>query len=269
MRPWRWIRRQRFISAGLALVFLVVAGGAGTWYFVLRSPGTRVGLGAALRQFRAQQAADGADWAVLPSPGVYHYRSSGDEALSIPGIGRSFPADSYVIVTDRGRCTTMEWRPFVQHMEGLQLCTGAHSSLVLSSAPSYEQIAGVTTTSVMRCGAEAYWVPPQPTAGERWHAVCRSPGVRVSLAGEVVGSALVRVGGRTVPALHTRLVFRLSGSATGSNPNDFWISARDGLILRQRETVSVAQGAGPLGSVRYREQMAIDLSSLVPTTGAS
>jgi hypothetical protein len=39
---------------------------------------------------------------------------------------------------------------------------------------------------------------------------------------------------------------------------------QNGLILRQRETVDVEQKAGPLGSVRYTEEMAIALSSLTP-----
>jgi hypothetical protein len=67
-----------------------------------------------------------------------------------------------------------------------------------------------------------------------------------------------------VPALHTRLTLSFSGSASGTNPNDYWVSLSDGLILRQRETVDVRQSAGPLGSVRYTEQMAITLASTAP-----
>jgi hypothetical protein len=83
-------------------------------------------------------------------------------------------------------------------------------------------------------------------------------------SGEVVGPTSVTVDGQKVPALHTRLTLNFSGSQSGTNPNDYWISLQDGLILRQRETVDVSQKAGPLGSVRYTEQMAITLASTAP-----
>ena len=38
----------------------------------------------------------------------------------------------------------------------------------------------------------------------------------------------------------------------------------NGLILRERETVDVSQRTGPLGSVRYLEQMAISVASQAP-----
>jgi hypothetical protein len=80
----------------------------------------------------------------------------------------------------------------------------------------------------------------------------------------VVGASSVDVGGHGIPALHTRLSLTFSGPETGTNPNDYWISLQDGLILRQKETVAVSQAAGPLGSVHYTEQMAISLTSASP-----
>jgi hypothetical protein len=267
MALWRWICNHWIVSVGLAVVVLLAVAAAATWYFMLRSPGTSVDLAQALRQFRAQEAVDDPTSGALPAPGVYRYTGSGGENVSLPGVGRTFPSTSFIIVTDRGRCTTMDWRPFVEHMEGVQVCLGRQGSLMLTSAPSYEQIAGVQTTSVMRCGATAYFVPPRPSAGTRWRAICRAPGDRVVMRGQVLGSGVVRVGGRAVPSWHIRLVFGLSGAQSGSNPTEYWIAATDGLILRQAETVKVSQGAGPLGSITYNEDMHIALASLAPTTG--
>ena len=77
------------------------------------------------------------------------------------------------------------------------------------------------------------------------------------------GTSRVDVGGRGIPALHTRLSLTFSGAETGTNPNDYWIS-QNGVILQQKETVSVSQSAGPLGSVHYTEQMVISLTSATP-----
>jgi hypothetical protein len=56
------------------------------------------------------------------------------------------------------------------------------------------------------------------------------------------------------------LTFR--GGESGSNPTDYWVSPTTGLILKEREAVDLAQRSGPLGSVRYEEQMAITLTSM-------
>jgi hypothetical protein len=83
-------------------------------------------------------------------------------------------------------------------------------------------------------------------------------------SGQVIGNALVDVGAGKEPALHTRLTLSFSGSQSGTNPNNYWVSLQNGLILRQLETVDVSQNTGPLGSVRYTEQMAITLDSVTP-----
>lgn len=266
--PWRWIRRHRLLSAATALVTgLALAAGA-VWYFVLRSPGTRVDLGQAVRLFRQGERAGGPTASDdLPAAGVYPLRSAGDEQVSVAGIGRVFPRRSFLIVTDGGACTTMEWRPFVQHMEGVRVCRGPAGSLLLVSAPSYEEIAGAQATNVLRCPPGTYFVPPNASPGRRWRALCHSPGERVRLQGQVLGLVNVSLGGRVLRAVHTRLDFFFRGADAGTNPTEYWVSAATGLILRQRESVDVTQSAGPLGSVRYTEEMRYGLTATLPITG--
>jgi hypothetical protein len=248
----------------MGLALLVVAVAAGVWFFVLRTSGTQVDLRQALRLYRQGQHGEVAGTTMpLPPPGVYRYRTSGGEQLSIAGISRTFPPATDMIVTD-GRCATMKWEPLEQHIEGLVECPTGDGAISITSAPSYEQIAGTQTTSDIRCPAGTYLVPPDPVAGDRWRTTCHSPGQNVVFSGAVIGRSSVTVGGRSVPALHTRLTLTFSGSQTGTNPNDYWVSLPDGLILKQSETVRVSDPAGPLGSVRYAEQMAITLTSLSP-----
>jgi hypothetical protein len=219
----------------------------------------------ALRLYRLEEKTSRPDEGTrLPPAGVYRYRTSGGEQLSLADISRSFPATSEMIVTEDHGCATMKWEPLVQHMEGLVECPVRNSGLVISSALSYEEIAGAKTTSVIECPSTTYFLPPDWFAGERWHATCHSNGERVVISGEVVGRSSVNVGREREPAVHTRLVLSFSGAESGTNPNDYWVSLSGGLILRQRETVDVTQKAGPLGSVRYTEQMAITLASMAP-----
>ncbi len=259
-----WATHHRFWLLGMGVVVVLVAVAAGVWFFLLRSPGTQLDLRQALRLYKQDQSAkaDGGG-AHLPPPGVYRYRTSGGETLSIGGISRTFPASTEMIVTDSS-CTTMKWEPLEQHIEGLVACPTANQALSIASAPSYEEIAGIKTTTDILCPRGTYLVPPRPTVGERWKTTCHSPGQTVVFAGTVVGFTSVKVSGQNIPALHTRLTLSFSGSQSGINPNDYWVALQNGVILRQRETVAVSQAAGPLGSVHYGEQMAIALTSLTP-----
>jgi hypothetical protein len=263
-----WLGHHRlwtaaFVTATVVVVVALVA--AGVWFFVIRSPATQVDLHEALHIYRKQQGSSpAAGLARLPAPGVYRYQTTGGEQLSIAGISRSFPSTSQMIVTAANGCATMKWEPLTQHIEGWVACPERTGGLEITSAPSYEQIAGAETTSVIRCPAGMYFVPPRPFTGERWSITCHSPGETVLFSGRVLGQGSVNVGDAKVPALHTEIDLSFAGAQSGQNPNDIWVSPATGLILRQSETVNVTQQAGPLGSVRYQEHMAIALTSMVP-----
>jgi hypothetical protein len=259
-----WATHHRLLALGLGITVVVAMLALGIWFLVFRSPVTQVDLSQALRLYRQnQRPGTSARDARLPPPGVYRYRTSGSEQLSVGGITRTFPSETELVVTD-ARCATMEWEPFEQHIEGLVECPVAGGALSIESAPTYEEIAGTQSTTDIRCPSDAYLVPPVPTIGERWKATCTSTGTSVSFAGQIIGTSTVTVGDQRVPALHVRVSLVLSGAESGSNPSDYWLSAQSGVVLRQRETVDLRQQSGPLGAVRYSEAMTITLDSLTP-----
>ena len=232
---WASTHRIWMVGAGIlslaAIVGLVVAG---IWFFVLRSPATRVDLSQALRQYRLEQRSKHRGGSgLIPPAGVYRYKTTGSEHLSFGGISRSFPPASDMIVTDSARCATLTWEPFEQHVEGLTECASDQGKVVVRSALSYEEIAGTKTTSVITCPANTYFLPPDPKAGAKWHTLCHSTGISVELVGQVLNYADVSVNGEKVPAIHTCIAMSFSGSERGVNPTDYWVSRRDGLILRQ------------------------------------
>lgn len=264
MALFSWINLHRLWSLGIGVAVLIAAVAAGAWFFMLRSPTTQLDLRQALRLYRhGQGTTDDEPSRGLPASGVYRYRTSGAEHLSLGDITRTFPPSTAVIVTD-ARCSTMRWEPFEQHVEGLVACPAADGALSIVSIPSYEEIAGTTTTTVVECPTDTYLLPPDPVVGRRWRSTCRAPGQTVVVTGQVVDTAPVDIGGAAMPAVHTRLSMSMSGSESGTNPNDYWLSASTGLILRQSETVDVSQAAGPLGAVHYDEHMSIALTSAQP-----
>lgn len=174
-----WIGHHRLMVLGLGLAVLITALGVGVWFFVLRSPGTQIDLRQAIRQYReGQHSSATAEYGSLPPPGVYQFRTTGEEQLSVGGITRTFPTTSRMIVTD-STCATMKWEPLEQHMEGIVACRSENGALSIASAPSYEAIAGTQTTSVIRCPAHTYLIPPNSRSGQRWQATCHSPDERV------------------------------------------------------------------------------------------
>jgi hypothetical protein len=263
MPPLNWISLHRLWSLGWGGLVLAVLAAAGLWFFVVRSPGTAIDLRQALAQYRQdQRSGPAAPRGTLPPPGVYLARTSGSERLSVGGVTRTFPTTTPMVVTGGG-CSTVDWEPFEQHREEMVVCPVAGRSLAMTSALTFEQIGGLETTSPLTCGTGAFIVLPA-AARTRWQATCTSPTGRVSLAGRLLGTTSVVVGGREVTAVHTRVTLGFSGTQTGTNPTDYWISAGSGLILREVESVDITQRVGALGWIRFTEHMTIALVSTTP-----
>jgi hypothetical protein len=256
-----WINHHRLWALGMGFALVVVAVAFGAWFFVFRSPGTQVSLSQALRLYRSHQNGTARpERGLIPAPGVYDYRTSGYERLSMGSISRRFPSTSAMIVT-AGTCTTVRWVPFVQHMEGLVECPLPTGAVAMASAISDEDIAGTHTTETIRCPEDAYFLPARPTSGLRWSATCRADGRPVGFTGTVLGPASVAVAGHRRPSVHTRITLTFRGNEHGTNPTDYWIATTDGVILQEREEVDVSDGSGPLGAVRYSEAMSVALRS--------
>jgi hypothetical protein len=272
---WTWIQNHRWLSVlFLTIVVLGTAGGT-CWAVFFRTVASPINLRDALRLYRnttqtgTRGTADASDestrGASLLVPGVYSYRTTGGESLSLPGADRSFPSETQVIVSDNDRaCSTMEWVPIEQHTESTMACPGSHHSTVISSFVTHEVISNSTTTTIIDCPSTLYLVPPIAVPGSHWSAVCRqvAPAEPVAVTGEVLSSAPIMVGGVSVPAYHVHLVMSFRGSAdTGSSPVDLWFSTAKGLLLKEQEVAQISQDG-----VHYTETMGAVLESLSPAT---
>jgi hypothetical protein len=67
------------------------------------------------------------------------------------------------------------------------------------------------------------------------------------------------IAGHSITVEHTRVTLTFDGSQAGTNPTDFWIVPSSGLIVQEREKVSVTSGG-----VHYSENMLSTLTSLGP-----
>lgn len=260
---WHWVQNHRLLAV-LILAFVIVSSAGGTaWALVFRTVSSPVGLREALRIYRREQT----DKMLttlrnhLPAPGVYTYRTTGGESLSLMGVARSFPSTTSTIVEDAG-CATVNWVPITQHTETITECPVASGAYSVPRLFTTESIAGTDTTSTIVCPATAYLLPPPGVApGQKWAATCvsKSPAEKVLLVGEALGPSTVTVGGQAVDVEHTRFTLTFDGAEAGTNPTDFWIVPTSGLIVQEKEEVGVTSDG-----VRYSENMASTLTSLQP-----
>ncbi len=259
---WQWVQQHRLLSV-LILAFVIVSSAGGTaWALVFRTVSSPVGLREALRTYRREQAEKMFQTLRdhLPSPGVYSYRTTGGESLSLPGMDRSFPPSTSMIVTG-GNCATVSWVPLMQHTETTTECSSDNGALSVPRLFTTESIAGTDTTSLVVCPSTAYLLPANVAPGQKWAATCvlQSPAEKVTLAGEALGRSTLSVAGRAVSVEHTRFTLTFDGSQAGTNPTDFWIAPGDGLIVREKEEVGVTSGG-----VHYSENMVSTLTRLTP-----
>ena len=145
MFVWQWVQQHRLLSV-LVLALVIVSSAGGTaWALVFRTVSSPVGLREALRMYRREQT----DKVVaslrnrLPAPGVYTYRTSGGEGLSLIGVQRSFPSTTSMIVAGGG-CASVSWVPIAQHTESTTVCAGTDGALSVPRLVTNESIAGTT-----------------------------------------------------------------------------------------------------------------------------
>ena len=86
-----WANHHRLLVLGAGAT-LVIAVAAGLWFFVFRDSTTPVGLDQALRLYRQGQSHGTPGHDPRLPPGVYRFRTSGGEQLSMGDITRTFPA---------------------------------------------------------------------------------------------------------------------------------------------------------------------------------
>jgi hypothetical protein len=259
---WHWVQQHRWLSV-LVLAFVILSSAGGTaWALVFRTVSSPIGLREALRMYRREQSERmlASLRAHLPGPGVYSYRTTGGEGLNLMGVQRGFPVETSMIVTEDG-CAIVSWVPITQHTESTMVCPSAGGALSVPRLVTHEDIAGTATTSTLTCPATAYLLPAGALTGQRWRGSCSlsSPAEKVTLTGVVLGPATVTVGDTTLTVEHTRLTFTYRGGAQGTNPTDYWVVPSTGLIVREKEMVSVTQAG-----VHYSENMDAVLTGLTP-----
>ena len=266
-------RRRRWIVA--LVVFGVVAIAVGGFVVLWRRSGAhQVSTGEARRRFEGNSSTAPPNPALLrPTAGVYVYRGTGTERLTLPPKSQSQGPNMPATIIDRSDgCWTFRIDYSSQHWQTWIYCPRDGGSVELGGQ-TFERWDFVFTkydsTSTFTCEPPSVAIRAAMHPGDRWTQTCR--GTSSGTKGEgvtsgpytFVGDDTVNVGGTSVAAYHFHQERSLTGSQTGTQTADLWFAKKDGLPLRNQHSATVRTDT-VVGTSTYTEHGSFELTSLQP-----
>lgn len=195
-------------------------------------------------------------------PGLYAYETVGAEQIdALGGAEHEYPADTFATIQPGGCGTVVRWTALEERWSEQDLCPEA-DGLRLAGFMSYHEWFGRSDLQEFTCDPATALVVPLEASGS-WEYTCSTGERSETWTVDVIGLESLTIDGRTVDALHVRVVSQLDGASAGGSETDTWYLPGTGLILRKVSS-SNSTNASPIGDVHYTEQYEITLRSLVP-----
>jgi len=214
----------------------------------------------AVARFRAAGPAATAPETVpgLPTTGVYRYRTTGGEVVSLFDTERAYSSETMRIVTRRG-CGVREEQFFViQHIEYYDRC--GDRLVTYGTDIAYWWTHG---TQDFACeGGTFDMAGGRP--GDRVEWSCADEDTRARQVTEYVGDEAVEVEGVSLPARHVRWITLFSGATLGGADVDDWFDPVTGLVLREKRHIGLQVGSQFVGRLTYTDVSEFTLLSTTP-----
>ena len=269
-------RRRRVVVTVLLVVAVVLAAGGALfgWEWTHNGPHELSGS-TALHRFRASATGPVADPGALhPRAGVYQYRGTGTERVSLPPKsqteGPRFPG---TISYGADGCWTFRVDYSDSHWQSTTYCARGGNLVETGRAGWYRWnfvALVIADTATFTCQELA--VPAVTAVGQSYPFGCTGSNDpldtgTVTMAGTTtyLGTETVQVGSTSVVTMHFREEARFGGGQTGTNEADIWMSTTDGLPVRGSWTTHVSTPS-PLGTSVMDGHASFTLTSLTPRT---
>jgi hypothetical protein len=263
-RRWPWV-------VGALVLVLALAGGALAWIWGGKGA-DQASVGDALTRFRAAQARGDAN-PLQPAAGVYRYRGTGTESLSVLGARQSWGPVIPVTVTTTGPgCWTVRIDYSTNHRQELDYCERGTRLLELGGRTRQKFDFGAFAaddTQAFVCDPPGVAVQVAAQPGDSWKQSCTggstTQNTRVVSAGPntFLGVRTLRIAGKPVEAYVYRTDRTLSGDQSGREHDEMWFAVETGLLVRYRRDSKV-RSPSPVGDVTYRETGTMTATTLTP-----
>ncbi len=215
----------------------------------------RVGVEETVETFR-EGAAD-----VSSVDGVYVYETSGTESIDVlGGDSHAYPTESTLTVMTEGCGVRMTWKPLDGRSESWLVCPAGGGSFT-PRTNSVHSFFRQTYDTAFVCETGSWWAPPDGMS--TWTSKCGNDDRTSTRKGRIVGIEPYVIDGQAREAIHALWHDELSRGSEGTVTTEIWIDKRTDLMLRQRVTTD-SRNDSVVGEVTFREQLDLELRSLVP-----
>jgi hypothetical protein len=250
--------RRRLLLAAAALV---VAGGAAAaiWAFVLRDPDDPVSVEEAVAAFRAS-GGDANRVEGGPEPGVYVFRTSGQEQIdALVGSRHDYPATTTITATGGGCGVLLAWNALGGRSTTWEICRDGDGWRLAGYSETHRFFGQVEHTEY-RCTDASDWLPAVGSPPSR---DCTTGETDETSRVEVLGrSEPLDVDGERVEATHVRVDLSLTGRTSGEGTIDAWLL--DTGLPARLVLVNDNRSSSAIGDVRYTERAELELTSHEP-----
>jgi hypothetical protein len=267
------VRRHRVAISVTALILVIgaISFVALRPYLFARGRTTELSVGEVVSRYQQSQGSaatapassttDDARAAVLPAPGVYVYATTGRDSVdALTGDHHEYPATTTITVTPSACGVLVRWDVVAERWVEWTRCVRG-DGVVGVSKRNFDRFFGTAHTDDYRCAGDPR--PIDAPAGTTWTLDCKeSNGDFEDNHGTVVGLDHVDVRGTSVTALHVRVVID-DGDVHDAQVMDSWYCLGTDLLLKETAHNATANPS-PIGSVNYREDYSIQLTSLEP-----
>jgi hypothetical protein len=270
-RPW--YRRRLFVFGAplvvvLATLFIV---------FVWAGRGAKeVSVDDALARYRSSQPTEvtvrsGARFE--PRPGVYEYRASGREKLSLLNTTQQWGPKMFGTVTADGKgCWSFSALFNSHHDQQWQYCARGDTLYEQGGVTNQKFDFGAFSAkdkSVFTCPTPGVVLRAGEKRGMSAPILCKGHGdgtnANTTSKGTItfVGIEHVTVAGDTVETYHVRSGRTVGGDQEGTDEMDSWFATRDAMLVKFTRHLRVTSPS-PVGHVTYREDGSFTLVSQSP-----
>jgi hypothetical protein len=200
-----------------------------------------------------------------PEPGVYRYRTTGGENVSVLGAHHNYPAETFAVVRRTGGCGwTMRSEVIREHVDERQMCSEPGRLLQVLQRREVEFF-GTRDGGGFSCDPPQVQHAVGDARGATWRGSCGDDRAAGELLRTTLGTGQATVGGITVDVIRIRVDGTLTGWARGTSTDVLTVVAATGLpVVWERTVDTVADAFG--ASVRYQENARFELVSLTPST---
>jgi hypothetical protein len=201
-----------------------------------------------------------------PAEGVYSYRATGGDSISLAGASHTYPSEVYDTVTHTGGCQWKSEFDIAEENKSTRTLCSEPGRLSLLEDRRQVTYFGQTETEDPHCRPPFVFHDATEVPGSTISSVCDSSDTHIDVQSTYVRHETVTVGGSPVDAVHLKLHGTFTGRADGTADEQLWVFPQTGLVLRWERTEDAYASAAFGANIHYHEKATLVLESLTPST---